>query len=776
MAEGFLKSSLPSQGPGVPGDTSLALEQTAECGTGAEAGHRSLRVQRQVQLTLSRKSQKAPSNGGVHLKPEKSLDDSFLSNTKLNGSDFSSRSLTGHVPRLSRRFQVSTPQNSVFSRSHLDQSVYLSGTHTHPQRGHLHTAGTLQDHSRLAVSFRTPTIRVVPSERRKQASRSADATFRRSQSLRAMQPASAAAAFPQNGPTSRNQQTVLDPNKRFVRRRNNKVFEYTQTCSAPSWPALVNRDAQKSLTLKSYPASSSSAEVKIRSQVKAELPVGQAQNVAVLPQMTMEEAVDLLKQDNEETLILALNYIQRQCFQSYEAREKVFSLHAIEILLYVLNNESEDVQRMAAGALRNVVYQNQDNKMEVESKDGLSIISTALVKSYDKDTGRQLTGLLWNLSANDILKERFKPDVIDALTKSVLVPTSGMSEGENPKDKLRADDDAFYHATGCLRNLSSAGPNIRQMIRNCENLIDSLVYYVQGTVASLKADDRSTENCVCILHNMTFQVEEDYLRQYIQQHTVSNQNLASESTSVGCFPYRSAKISKDLQHEHHQLENKSSPKGVEWLWSPISVRMFLSVMACSKILDTRLAAIGALQNITAGQQAMSKAMAMAIVKQEKGLELVKEILMGGVDQEVATTIRLIRNLSNHQETYHAIGDILLPKVVEMLPIDDKNTLFSEATSFFYILLNLIQRDKQYIKPLISNNSLTEIIRFANLYEGCGRINSVQVACVLLHKMWDYTDFHETFRTKNTKKSDFINPTTAKAVKEFYDKNRRYKKH
>lgn len=42
-------------------------------------------------------------------------------------------------------------------------------------------------------------------------------------------------------------------------------------------------------------------------------------------------------------------------------------------------------------------------------------------------------------------------EVPSVLTRSVLVPTSGLSEGENPKDELLADDAAFHNATGCLR-------------------------------------------------------------------------------------------------------------------------------------------------------------------------------------------------------------------------------------------------------------------------------------------------------------------------------------
>lgn len=60
-------------------------------------------------------------------------------------------------------------------------------------------------------------------------------------------------------------------------------------------------------------------------------------------------------------------------------------------------------------------------------------------------------GLLWNLSSHDLLKEHLSAEVPSVLTKSVLVPTSGISEGENPKDQLLADDAAFHNATGCLR-------------------------------------------------------------------------------------------------------------------------------------------------------------------------------------------------------------------------------------------------------------------------------------------------------------------------------------
>lgn len=60
-------------------------------------------------------------------------------------------------------------------------------------------------------------------------------------------------------------------------------------------------------------------------------------------------------------------------------------------------------------------------------------------------------GLLWNLSSHDLLKEQLAIEAVKPLTDCVLVPCSGISEGEDPKLELLADPEIFYNATGCLR-------------------------------------------------------------------------------------------------------------------------------------------------------------------------------------------------------------------------------------------------------------------------------------------------------------------------------------
>lgn len=63
-----------------------------------------------------------------------------------------------------------------------------------------------------------------------------------------------------------------------------------------------------------------------------------------------------------------------------------------------------------------------------------------------------------------------------------------------------------------------------------------------------------------------------------------------------------------LQHMERQrplLEDKANPSGIEWLWSAITIRMYLSLIARSVRQSTQEAAVGALQNITAGNGAVS---------------------------------------------------------------------------------------------------------------------------------------------------------------------------
>lgn len=60
-------------------------------------------------------------------------------------------------------------------------------------------------------------------------------------------------------------------------------------------------------------------------------------------------------------------------------------------------------------------------------------------------------------------------------------------------------------------------------------------------------------------------------------------------------------------------EEKSNPRGIEWLWHSIVIRMYLSLIAKSARNYTQEASLGALQNLTAGGGPVSLVLAFPLL-------------------------------------------------------------------------------------------------------------------------------------------------------------------
>lgn len=70
----------------------------------------------------------------------------------------------------------------------------------------------------------------------------------------------------------------------------------------------------------------------------------------------------------------------------------MYSLVGIPKLLELLNVQNEEVQRAACGALRNLVYEDNNNKLEVSEQKGISILLRLLRQTRDVETKKQITG------------------------------------------------------------------------------------------------------------------------------------------------------------------------------------------------------------------------------------------------------------------------------------------------------------------------------------------------------------------------------------------------
>ncbi|XP_030070122.1 plakophilin-2 isoform X2 [Microcaecilia unicolor] len=505
-------------------------------------------------------------------------------------------------------------------------------------------------------------------------------------------------------------------------------------------------------------------------QARGEGTLSESQVGSLEVDMTLERAVSLLDSETASSywISAAASFIQHECFLKAIARAKVYSLGGISKLLRLLSNENEDIQQAACAALRNLVFEDNDNKSEVCKQHGIPVLVQLLKQTRNVDTKKQIAGLFWNLSSNDQLKSMLIKEVLKPLTEKIIIPCSGWTEGDYPKTGAMSDPDIFYNATGCLRNLSSEGPEGRRQLRECEGLIDSLVHYVRGTVADYQPDDKSTENCVCILHNLSYQLESELPTSYTRNIYLQNRNIPKSSKSVGCFGIRTKKI-KEQQKETPFPEEKSNPKGVEWLWHSIVIRMYLSLIAKSSRNYTQEAALGALQNLTAGNGPMSFAVAQTIVQKENGLQHIRSMMNSSNPGVRKTAVSLLRNLSHNSSVHKDLVKYIVPDLVTLLPNSAQDsTIDSETTaSMCYLLNNLIQHNSQNAQTLLNNGGLVKVFDIS-ISDGNLSTKAGKAASVVLYYMWQHNDLHSAYKKANFKKTDFINSRTAKAYHSLKD--------
>uniref|UniRef100_A0A3Q4MGM8 Plakophilin 1b n=1 Tax=Neolamprologus brichardi TaxID=32507 RepID=A0A3Q4MGM8_NEOBR len=153
------------------------------------------------------------------------------------------------------------------------------------------------------------------------------------------------------------------------------------------------------------------------------------------------------------------------------------------------------------------------------------------------------------------------------------------------------DPSVFNCATGCLRNLSSGRGGQRQAMRSCPGLIDSLMSYMKSCVAEQNPDDSSLENCACILHNLSYKLEQESPVSFIN-YNPNRDAQPEKSPTIGCFSPKSI----------FNLNLPSlPPSGVKWLSHPKAIDTYLSLLESSENKATLEACCGALQNLTASK-------------------------------------------------------------------------------------------------------------------------------------------------------------------------------
>ncbi|XP_016413459.1 plakophilin-1-like [Sinocyclocheilus rhinocerous] len=498
---------------------------------------------------------------------------------------------------------------------------------------------------------------------------------------------------------------------------------------------------------------------------------GQANDISamnaekLMADMTMQDAVEYLYNTEESFQLRGAAYIQHSTFTDDKAKQEVLTLKGIPPLVNLLSSSNPQVQETVAAALRNVVFKNQANKEEVQRCGGITQI-VQLLGSSNSETQKHLTGLLWNLSSADNLKSDLLRIALPALTEKVIEPFSASTD-DNSNTSLAPE--VFYNASACLRNLSASKLANRQAMRNCKGLIDSLMRYTENCEKAVMPDNQSLENCVCILHNLTYQLETEMPSLFTKINTLAsyarNRSSSSDTGPIGCFSSQSQKLQQESGFDYPVMED-NNPKGAGWLFHSKALQMFLNLLSSSEKDATLEASCGALQNLTATDGLVSNVLSHTIVQKLNGLKYISPLLQSANPALQNSAVALLGNLSRSTRTNKTMARQTLPQLVGFLNSgltkgDSSPEYDSTMATALHSAHALMKADPEIGKSLL-NNSLINSLN--NMSLNLGLPKSSTAAGVLLHSLWSEKNIQSFLKKQGMNKKSFVNDITSAAFR------------
>lgn len=506
----------------------------------------------------------------------------------------------------------------------------------------------------------------------------------------------------------------------------------------------------------------------------------------------LHEVIEFLQNPNSVIKANAAAYLQHLCYMDDPVKAKTRQLGGIPPLVGLLSHEIPEIHRNACGALRNLSYgrQNDENKRAIKNAGGITALVRLLRKTTDNEVKELVTGVLWNLSSCDDLKRAIIDEALLVLINIVrnpivIIPHSGWDPNGQGSGGETHWTTVFRNSSGILRNISSAGDYGRKKLRECEGLVDSVLYLVKKAIEKANIDNKSVENCVCVLRNLSYRAQEvddpNYDKHMGLPPGETRAGAKPHSDNLGCFGASSSSKNtgsgkggssgrKDSQatSNNHGPGSSSRPtrtgpvKGMELLWQPEVVQPYLNLLSNCSNPETLEAAAGAIQNLSACYWQASIDV-RAAVRKEKGLPILVELLRMEVDRVVCAVATALRNLAIDQRNKELVGKYAMRDLVQKLPSvspqHDHGTSDDTIAAVLATLNEVIKKHPEFSRSLLEAGGVDRLMTITRQRQRfTPRV--VKFASQVLYSMWVHQDLRETYRKAGWKEADFVTKTVA----------------
>ncbi|TRZ23101.1 hypothetical protein HGM15179_003955 [Zosterops borbonicus] len=488
----------------------------------------------------------------------------------------------------------------------------------------------------------------------------------------------------------------------------------------------------------------------------------------------LPEVIAMLSHPIDPVKSNAAAYLQHLCYENDKIKKDVRHLKGIPILVGLLDHPKPEVHRKACGALRNISYgKDNENKVAIKNCDGIPALIRLLRKTNDMEVRELITGTLWNLSSYEPLKMVIINHGLQTLTNEVIIPHSGWESEPNEDSKPRDAEwtTVFKNTSGCLRNVSSDGAEARRRLRECDGLVDALLHALQSAVGKKDTDNKSVENCVCIMRNLSYHVHKEvpgadkYQELDAGQTAGTGGSQKKKRDDAGCFGGKKAKGKKngDLDRNFDTLDlpkRSEAAKGFELLYQPDVVRLYLSILTESQNFNTLEAAAGALQNLSAGNWTWSTYI-RATVRKERGLPVLVELLQSDSDKVVRAVSIALRNLSMDRRNKDLIGSYAMGELVRNLPSRQQRSAKNLEEDTVVAVLNTIHEiitdSSENARSLIQTQGIQKLVAISKSSQSP---RETKAASHILQMIWSYKELRNALQKDGWNKSHFQSVSAA----------------
>uniref|UniRef100_A0A3P9CN98 Catenin delta 2 n=1 Tax=Maylandia zebra TaxID=106582 RepID=A0A3P9CN98_9CICH len=484
----------------------------------------------------------------------------------------------------------------------------------------------------------------------------------------------------------------------------------------------------------------------------------------------LPEVIQMLQHQFPSVQSNAAAYLQHLCFGDNKIKAEIRRQGGIQLLVDLLDHRMSEVHRSACGALRNLVYgkANDENKVTLKNCGGIPALVRLLRKTGDVEIRELVTGVLWNLSSCDALKMPIIQDALAVLTNSVIIPHSNWDSSPNHHDDRKLHihtSQVLRNATGCLRNVSSAGEEARRRMRECDGLTDALLYVIQTSLGSNEIDSKTVENCVCILRNLSYRLAAE--TSHGQQGGLEELDgllcdaNGRDGESSGCWGKKKKKKKGADQWDGVGPfpDTAEPPKGVQMLWHPTIVKPYLTLLSECSNPDTLEGAAGALQNLAAGSWKWSVYI-RAAVRKEKGLPILVELLRIDNDKVVCAVATALRNMALDIRNKELIGKYAMRDLIHRLPGSSssppsKAMSDDTVTAICCALHEVITKNMENAKALRDAGGIEKLIGIARSKGDKHSAKVVKAASQVLSSMWQYRDLRSLYKKDGYSQYHFV---------------------